>query len=210
VNNCASELISSCSASPTLRSTGISSSCLSYLLSCSLSPNAFIIVTACFKRSRTVVTVHRFPAGANDFSRLQIFHKGCAAQQASIQWARCVNTVSENPILTAFHGTRLAANLNSVDLSAACDGTGLSNASCHIKLCLLIFLFACIENGSYLIVAIAYSLLVHIVRGTIETSYCGTRFLFPDVSRSYLVSSAIVSQLFQTYLFTHSMEQRSS
>jgi len=70
--------------------------------------------------------------------------------------------------------------------------------------------FACIKNRSDLIVVIAYSLLLHIVPGTIETSYCGTRFLFLVVGRSYLVSSAIVSQLFQTYLFTQSMEQRPS
>jgi hypothetical protein len=98
-----------------------------------------------FKRSRTVVTVHRFPAGAKVFPPVQNFHKDCAAQQASIQWAHCVNTVSKKPILTDFHwikkpGTQLAANLNSVYLSAFCrDGTGLSNASCHIKLCLRIF-----------------------------------------------------------------------
>jgi len=30
-------------------------------------------------------------------------------------------------------------NLNSIDLSAACDGTGLNNASCHLKWCLRIF-----------------------------------------------------------------------
>lgn len=97
------------------------------------------------KRSLTVVTVHRFPAGPKDFSPLQSFHKGCATQQSSIQWARCVNTVSKVLILTAFHwikkhGTRLAANLNSIDLSASCrDGTGLSNASCHIKWCVRVF-----------------------------------------------------------------------
>jgi len=97
------------------------------------------------KRSRTVRNVHRFPAGAKDFSPLHSFRKGCVAQQSSIQWAHCVNTVSKDPILTALHwikkhGNRLAANLNSVDLSAPCrDGTCLSNASCRIKWCLRIF-----------------------------------------------------------------------